>query len=47
MYPRSQAVDPKTNKTKAFELNVYQDKGCGTDFSPFVGNEIISHSESV
>jgi CO/xanthine dehydrogenase Mo-binding subunit len=32
---------------KAFALEAWQDKGCATDFSPFVGNEIISHSESV
>lgn len=41
------AIDPSNNKVAAFELDAYQDKGCASDFSGFVGNEIISHSESL
>ena len=32
------AVDPVTKKIAAVEWNAIQDKGCSTDFSPFVGS---------
>lgn len=41
------AVDPTTNKIAAVEWDVWQDKGCASDFSAFVANEILCHSEAL
>ena len=39
------AVDPATKKIAAIQWNADVDKGCATDFSPFVGGELLNHAE--
>jgi xanthine dehydrogenase large subunit len=39
------AVDPATQKIAAIAWNATMDKGCASDFSPFVSGELLNHAE--